>query len=95
MSKFRTVATRFGVLYVADEATGHAYATESEAQGYVDGGLLGALSAKFRDYTAAQGLGAQSDALELMMFADLTRAQRDWLQEFVEQWDAAQAAIDA
>ena len=30
------------------------------------------------------------DAVEMLMFAELTAAQREWLEAFVARWEAAQ-----
>lgn len=45
------------------------------------------LAAEFTEWTKGQGLPQDGDAMELLMGADLTDDQRDWLSQFVIRWD--------
>lgn len=49
------------------------------------------LVAEYADWIEGEGL-PEGDAMELLMGAELTADQRQWLSAFVVRWDAAEAA---
>lgn len=55
---------------------------------------LTALCDEFRVWTADNNLSEEGDALDLL-YCDITPEQRDWLTNFSERWDIAQARTDA
>jgi hypothetical protein len=52
------------------------------------------LAAEFSAWTKARGLTGSGDALELLM-GDRTKADREWLSDFVKRWEAAAEADPA
>lgn len=50
--------------------------------------LTGEMDAFLDANPALADLGG--DAVEMLMFADLTPAQREWLEAFVARWETAQ-----
>lgn len=49
------------------------------------------LTAEFEVWARANGVLNAGDATEILMFADLTEAQRTFVRDFIERWEAAAA----
>jgi hypothetical protein len=46
---------------------------------------------EFSEWTAAQNLSDEGDALDLLHHPDITPGQTTWLQDFIRRWDEAEA----